>query len=51
MPVDIAAQIVWTTIGLLRAGSSVLVWEACGRELVCLPLVMMMTHLAIGDAW
>ena len=28
-----------------------LVWEACGRQMLVLPLIAMMTHLAIGDTW
>lgn len=27
------------------------VWEACGRDLVSAPLIIMMLHLSIGDAW
>lgn len=50
-PPPITFPIVWTTIGLLRAASSVMVWEACGRDLISLPLVTMCLHLAIGDAW
>jgi len=41
----------WTAIGLLRAASSVAIWEACGRDLVSMPLIVMMLHLSIGDAW
>ena len=43
--------IVWSTIGILRTVSSMLVWEACGRQMLVLPLIAMMTHLAIGDTW
>lgn len=43
--------IVWSTIGLLRCASSVMVWEACGRDALALPLIVMCTHLAIGDCW
>eukprot|EP00798_Chlamydomonas_sp_ICE-L_P000031 gene31-12844_t len=50
--------IVWTSIGLLRAAASVMVvhgggtvWEACGRDLISTPLIIMCLHLAIGDAW
>ena len=42
---------VWTTIGVLRTVSSMLIWEACGRQMLVLPLIAMMTHLAIGDTW
>lgn len=51
MPPPLTFPIVWTTIGLLRAASSVMVWEACGRDLVSAPLICMMLHLSIGDAW
>ncbi|GAX81709.1 hypothetical protein CEUSTIGMA_g9137.t1 [Chlamydomonas eustigma] len=51
MPPPLTFPLVWTTIGLLRATSSVMVWEACGRDLLSLPLITMMLHLAIGDAW
>ena len=36
---------VWTTIGVLRTVSSMLIWEACGRQMLVLPLIAMMTHL------
>ena len=40
---------VWTTIGVLRTVSSMLIWEACGRQMLVLPLIAMMTHL-VGDS-
>jgi len=51
MPPPLAFPIIWSTIGLLRTFSSVAVWEACDRNLVVLPLALMMVHLAIGDTW
>jgi benzodiazapine receptor len=51
MPPPLTFPIVWSLIGLLRAASSVMVWEASGRDLLSLPLIMMCVHLAVGDAW
>ena len=51
MPPPLTFPIVWTTIGILRAVSSVMVWEASRRDLLSLPLIIMCLHLAIGDAW
>lgn len=51
MPPALVFPIVWTTIAVLRAVSSMMVWEACGRNLLAVPLIGMMTHLAIGDTW
>mmetsp|Transcript_66211 Transcript_66211/g.137970 ORF Transcript_66211/g.137970 Transcript_66211/m.137970 type:complete len:316 (-) Transcript_66211:161-1108(-) len=50
-PPGIVFPIVWSSIGLLRAASSFLVWEACGRELLVVPIIAMMVHLSIGDTW
>lgn len=50
-PPAIAFPIVWSLIGLLRAGSSVLVWEASGRDALAFPLIVMCAHLAVGDCW
>ena len=51
MPPPLTFPIVWTTIGLLRAASSVMVWEISGRDLLSTPIIIMCLHLAIGDAW
>jgi len=51
MPPPLAFPIIWTTIAVLRTVSSVIVWEACGRELLVVPLVAMCLHLSIGDTW
>ncbi|EKX47374.1 hypothetical protein GUITHDRAFT_69647 [Guillardia theta CCMP2712] len=50
-PPPIVFPIVWSTIGILRTVSSVVVWEAVGRQMLVLPLIAMMTHLSIGDTW
>ena len=49
-PPPIVFPIVWSTIGILRTVSSVVVWEAVGRQMLVLPLIAMMTHLSIGNA-
>jgi len=51
MPPPVTFPIVWSTIGLLRGISSVMVWEACGRDATALPLVVFCLHLAVGDCW
>jgi len=51
MPPPIAFPIVWSTISILRTVASVLVWEACGRNLLAAPLAWFLLHLCIGDLW
>jgi len=51
MPPPLTFPIVWSTIGVLRSVSSVMVWEASGRSLLVAPLCMMLLHLSIGDTW
>ncbi|KAJ9519897.1 hypothetical protein QJQ45_014624 [Haematococcus lacustris] len=51
MPPPLTFPIVWSSIGLLRCASSVMVWEAVGRDTLALPLLVMMLHLAVGDCW
>ncbi|KAJ9520005.1 hypothetical protein QJQ45_029953, partial [Haematococcus lacustris] len=51
MPPPLTFPIVWSSIGLLRCASSVMVWEAVGRDALALPLLVMMLHLAVGDCW
>lgn len=51
MPPPKVFPIVWISIAFLRAISSVLVWEASGRDLLALPLVAFLLHLSIGDTW
>lgn len=50
-PPPVAFPIVWSTIGLLRCVSAVMVWEACGRDTLALPLIVFCAHLATGDCW
>lgn len=51
MPPPLVFPIVWSSIGLLRCISSVLVWEASGRDLLAAPLIVFCFHLAVGDCW
>eukprot|EP00899_Mesostigma_viride_P006133 jgi/Mesvir1/15520/Mv03172-RA.1 len=51
MPPRYVFPIVWTIIPILRASSSVILWEACGRNLLVAPLAALLGHLAIGDLW
>eukprot|EP01025_Chloroclados_australasicus_P027332 TRINITY_DN27141_c0_g1_i1.p2 TRINITY_DN27141_c0_g1~~TRINITY_DN27141_c0_g1_i1.p2 ORF type:complete len:258 (-),score=13.44 TRINITY_DN27141_c0_g1_i1:269-1042(-) len=50
-PPDYSYAIVWASITILRATSSVMVWQAAGHHLAVLPLFMYMIHLSIGDTW
>jgi len=50
MPPPLAFPIVWSTITLLRAISSYLVFKQTGT-LLCPPLLSMVAHLCIGDTW
>lgn len=50
-PPGIAFPFIWSTISILRATSSLLVWRATGRKLFSLPLLVLVLHLAIGDTW
>lgn len=43
--------IVWSTMAVLRATSGTIVWQACGQQLFCLPLLVYALHLSIGDTW
>ena len=49
-PPPLAFPIIWTSIGLLRTISSVLIWKSAGTILTK-PIFYMMAHLAIGDTW
>lgn len=51
MPPPKAFPVIWSTIGLLRCISSVLVWEAVGRRFFELPILALMAHLCVGDTW
>jgi tryptophan-rich sensory protein len=50
MPPPLVFPIVWSTIGVLRTIASTLVWRTTGA-LACWPIVLFMTHLALGDTW
>jgi len=50
-PPPYAFPIIWSSIGVLRTVSSVIVWEACGRSLLASPLLALLLHLCIGDTW
>ena len=43
--------IVWMTIAFLRVISSLLVWQEFDRQLLILPLILFVVHLALGDTW
>src|SRR5689334_3248556 len=49
-PPPLAFPIIWSTIGLLRAASSVMIWDTTGSG-IALPLVAMAFHLSVGDCW
>mmetsp|Transcript_42060 Transcript_42060/g.61883 ORF Transcript_42060/g.61883 Transcript_42060/m.61883 type:complete len:302 (-) Transcript_42060:45-950(-) len=51
MPPPLAFPIIWSTIGILRTVSSVLVWKAMGRDLLNPATLALMLHLSIGDTW
>lgn len=50
MPKPIVFPIIWSTIGLLRTISSVLIWQATGT-LASVPILSLIGHLCIGDTW
>lgn len=50
MPKPKMFPIIWSTIGLLRTISSVLIWQTTG-SLLCVPIFSLMGHLCIGDTW
>eukprot|EP00892_Ulva_mutabilis_P011584 jgi/Ulvmu1/8799/UM048_0054.1 len=49
-PPGVVFPIVWSLIALLRAGSATLVFQELGA-LCTLPIIIFVTHLAIGDTW
>jgi len=51
MPPPIVFPIVWSSIAILRCVSSVLIWKACGNDLLAAPLGWFLLHLCIGDTW
>lgn len=50
MPPPVVFPVVWSTIALLRAASTVLVFRSAGT-LLCPPIFAFMAHLSIGDTW
>lgn len=50
-PPPLAFPIVWMTIAVLRVISAYLVWLAMGQTFLCLPLILYVTHLSLGDTW
>jgi tryptophan-rich sensory protein len=50
MPPPKAFPIIWSTIGLLRTVSSVLIWQTTD-SLLSIPLLSLILHLCIGDTW
>lgn len=51
MPPVLVFPLVWTIMAVLRTISSTMVFEALGGKLLAAPLVLFMTHLAVGDTW
>ena len=50
-PPPITFPIVWMSIAVLRVVSAYLVWSAMGQVFLCIPLVLYMVHLSLGDTW
>lgn len=50
-PPPLAFPIVWMSIAVLRVVSAYLVWSAMGQTFLCLPLVLYVVHLSLGDTW
>uniref|UniRef100_A0A7S0P6H0 Uncharacterized protein n=1 Tax=Calcidiscus leptoporus TaxID=127549 RepID=A0A7S0P6H0_9EUKA len=50
-PPGVAFPFIWLTISFLRATSSLFVWQASGRQLCATPLLLLVFHLCVGDAW
>jgi tryptophan-rich sensory protein len=50
-PPPIAFPIVWMSIAVLRVVSAYLVWSALGQTFLCVPLVLYVAHLSLGDTW
>jgi tryptophan-rich sensory protein len=50
-PPPLTFPIVWMSIAVLRVVSAYLVWSAMGQTFLCLPLVLYMIHLSLGDTW
>ncbi|MBD2111262.1 MULTISPECIES: TspO/MBR family protein [Cyanophyceae] len=50
-PPPLAFPIVWMSIAVLRVVSTYLVWSAMGQTFLCLPLILYVAHLSLGDTW
>lgn len=50
-PPPLAFPIVWMSIAVLRVVSAYLVWSTLGQSFLCLPLILYMVHLSLGDTW
>ena len=50
-PPPLAFPIVWMSIAVLRVVASYLVWSAMGQTFLCLPLILFVVHLSLGDTW
>lgn len=50
-PPPLAFPIVWMIIAVLRVISSVLVWQEMNHQLLVLPFILFVIHLAVGDTW
>jgi tryptophan-rich sensory protein len=50
-PPPLAFPIVWMSIAVLRVVSAYLVWSALGQTFLCVPLILYVTHLSLGDTW
>jgi tryptophan-rich sensory protein len=50
-PPPLAFPIVWMSIAVLRVVSAYLVWSIMGQTFLCLPLILYITHLSLGDTW
>jgi tryptophan-rich sensory protein len=50
-PPPLAFPIVWMSIAVLRVISAYLIWSASNHNFLCLPLILFVIHLALGDTW
>ena len=50
-PPPLAFPIVWMSIAVLRVASAYLIWSAYDQTSLCLPLILFVGHLSLGDTW
>ncbi len=50
-PPPLAFPIVWMSIAVLRVIAAYWVWSAMGQTFLCVPLVLFVVHLSLGDTW